>query len=70
MRTGGFPCRLLGCDRSFQVVDQKSMDSLRAASSARSDHEVTVHSYHHVRLADEPSYMSYQRAKPKPATGK
>lgn len=70
MRTGGFPCRLLGCDRTFQVVDQKSMGSLKAASSARSDHEISVHSYHHVRLADEPSYRSYQRAKQKSAGSK
>jgi hypothetical protein len=31
MRSGGFPCRLAGCDRAFQVADQTSMDSLRAA---------------------------------------
>lgn len=67
MRTGGFPCRLVGCDRAFQVVDQRSMVSLKAASGARTDHEIGAHDYHHVRLADEPSYMSYQRAKQKPA---
>lgn len=66
MRTAGFPCRSLGCERAFQVIDQRSMGSLRAASSARSDHEVAMHSYHHVQLADERSYMSFQRAKPKP----
>lgn len=66
MRTAGFPCRSLGCERAFQVTDQRSMESLKAASSARSDHEVVEHRYHHVRLADEPSYMSFQRAKPKP----
>lgn len=70
MRTGGFPCRLLGCDRSFQVFDQRSMESLGAASSARSQHEVSAHGYHHVRLADERSYMSFQRPKQKPAGGK
>ncbi len=66
MRTAGFPCRLLGCERTFQVVDKKSMDALKAASVLRSEHEVAAHSYHHVRLADERSYMSFQRAKPKP----
>jgi len=70
MRTGGFPCRLLGCDRTFQVVDQKSMDALTAASAARSEHEVAAHSYQHVRLADERSYMSFQRAKAKQASSK
>ena len=53
MRTGGFPCRLIGCDRSFQVIDQKSMISLAAASTARTTHEVADHDYHHIRLADE-----------------
>lgn len=70
MRTGGFPCRLLGCERAFQVVDQRSMEALKAASSARSDHEISAHGYHHVRLPDEPSYMSYQRAKQKPGGSK
>jgi len=61
---------LLGCGRSFQVIDQKSMDALKAASTLRSEHEVAAHSYHHVRLPDEPSYTSFQRAKPKlPAAG-
>jgi len=70
MRTAGFPCRLLGCERAFQVIDQRSMDALKAASSARSDHEVNAHGYHHLRLPDEPSYTSYQRAKQKPAPPK
>ena len=69
MRTGGFPCRLVGCDRSFQVLDQKSMDALARASSARTDHELADHDYHHVRLADERAYMPHQRTKPKPAPG-
>ncbi len=67
MRTGGFPCRLIGCDRSFQVIDQKSMISLAAASTARTTHEVADHDYHHIRLADEVAYMPHQRPKPKPA---
>lgn len=67
MRTGGFPCRLIGCDRSFQVIDQKSMTSLAAASTARTAHEVSDHDYHHIRLADEVSYMPHQRPKPKAA---
>ena len=70
MRTGGFPCRLLGCARSFQVLDQKSMASLQAASSARTDHEVTDHGYHHVRLADERPFMPFQRSRPKPDGGR
>lgn len=69
MRTAGFPCRSLGCDRSFQVVDQRSMAALQAASTARSDHEVAAHDYHHVRLADEHSYMAYQHVRRKPAGG-
>lgn len=66
MRTAGFPCRLLGCDRAFQVVDQKSMDALKAASAARSDHEVSAHGYHHVSIANEPSYKAFQRTTQKP----
>lgn len=65
MRTAGFPCRLLGCVRAFQVVDQSSMESLKAASAARTEHEVSEHDYHHVRPADEPTYMSFQRSKAK-----
>jgi len=70
MRIGGFPCRLLGCDQAFQVVDQKSMSALSAASAARSAHELSAHDYHHVRIPDEPSYNAYQRSTQKPATGK
>jgi len=56
MRTGGFPCRTAGCERSFQVVDQRSMDALRLASEERTAHEIAVHNYQHIRLADEPSF--------------
>ena len=70
MRTAGFPCRLLGCAQAFQVVDQKSMDALKAASAARSAHEVSAHDYHHVRIPDEPSYSAYQRTTQKPAVPK
>jgi hypothetical protein len=56
VRTGGFPCRGAGCERSFQVVDQRSMDSLRLASAERTAHELEAHAYRHVPLADEPSY--------------
>ncbi len=52
MRTGGFPCRLVGCLLTFQVVDQKSMESLRAASAERTEHEIAAHDYHHVILAE------------------
>jgi hypothetical protein len=69
MRVAGFPCRLIGCDRAFQVVDQKSMTALAAASTARTDHEVTVHDYHHVRLADEHVFTPYRRPTPKTASG-
>ena len=65
MRTGGFPCRLASCGRSFQVRDQKSMDALKAASTARSDHEVADHSYHHVSLPDERTYMPHQQVRRK-----
>lgn len=67
MRTGGFPCRLVGCLRTFQVVDQKSMDSLKNASLARSSHEVTDHDYHHISMESERAYIPFQRSKPKPA---
>lgn len=70
MRTAGFPCRSFGCERAFQVVDQTSMTSLHSASAARSEHEVAVHQYHHVRPPDEPSFAPFQRAKQKPAETK
>jgi hypothetical protein len=70
MRTAGFPCRRLGCDRAFQVVDQKSMSALTAASAARSAHEVSAHDYHHVRIPDAPSYSAYHRTTKRPAAGK
>jgi len=70
MRTGGFPCRVLGCTLAFQVVDQKSMAALTAASSERTAHEVSVHDYHHVILRDERTYLSFQHSRPKPVAGK
>jgi hypothetical protein len=66
MRTGGFPCRLIGCTESFQVRDQKSMVSLQQASAARTDHEVASHDYHHVRLPDEQPFSPTRRTTPKP----
>ncbi len=69
MRTGGFPCRLVGCVRVFQVLDQKSMIALAEASTARTDHEIAAHDYHHVRLADEHAYMPHPRSRPKPVGG-
>ncbi|MEK7863121.1 MAG: hypothetical protein AAB295_07655 [Chloroflexota bacterium] len=64
MRSGGFPCRLAGCERAFQVHDQNSLDALKAASEQRTAHEVADHGYHHVRIEDERAYMPYSRAKP------
>ena len=64
MRSGGFPCRLAGCDRCFQVMDQNSLDALKAASSERTAHEIADHDYHHVRLDDERAYMPHARIKP------
>ena len=61
MRVGGFPCRLAGCLRAFQVQDQRSMASLHAASAERTAHELSAHDYHHVALADEPSYRPGSR---------
>ena len=55
MRTGGFPCRLVGCYRSFAVADQNSMDALRAASAARTAHEIGDHDYHHVAMPEAAS---------------
>ena len=64
MRSGGFPCRLVGCDRAFQVLDQNSLDALKNASSERTAHEISEHGYHHIRLEDERAYMPHQRIKP------
>ena len=63
LRSGGFPCRLAGCDRAFQVSDQTSMESLRAASSERTAHEIADHGYHHVKMEDERPYLPHQRIK-------
>ena len=63
MRTGGFPCRWVGCDQAFPVMDQSSMESLRVASEARTAHEVADHDYHHVRLAEEKPYSPTARIK-------
>lgn len=65
MRTGGFPCRLVGCLRTFQVTDQKSMESLRAASAERTAHEIAVHDYHHVVLVDVRPLGPGSRIRPK-----
>lgn len=70
MRKAGFPCRVPGCDRAFQVVDQKSLASLQAASAACAEHEISAHGYTHVRLGDEPTFKTYQRSKSKAAAGK
>ena len=67
MRTGGFPCRLIGCLRVFQVVDQNSMTALAEASAARTTHEVADHDYHHISMESERAYIPFQRSKPKPA---
>lgn len=63
MRSAGFPCRLVGCDRAFAVSDQTSMEALKAASAARTAHEIQDHGYHHVRLSDERP-IPYGRARP------
>lgn len=71
MRSGGFPCRLAGCERAFQVIDQNSLDALKAASEQRTAHEVADHGYHHVRMDDERVYMPYARVKsPKANVGR
>ena len=64
MRSGGFPCRLAGCDRAFQVLDQNSLDALKNASSERTAHEIADHGYHPIRMEDERAYMPHQRIKP------
>lgn len=66
MRSGGFPCRFHGCERAFQVTDPSSMDSLRAASAARTEHEINTHAYSHVQLDEARRQMPYVRVKPKP----
>lgn len=67
MRTGGFPCRLVGCRLTFYVSDQRSMASLQAASAERTAHEISAHDYHHVKLADERSFNPTVHGKPKRA---
>ncbi len=69
MRTGGFPCRRVGCLRTFPVTDQKSMSSLQVASAERTAHEIAEHDYHHVRLADERPFNPTMQQKRKPTRG-
>jgi hypothetical protein len=66
MRTAGFPCRSVGCDQVFPVLDQNSMDALRIASAARTTHELGTHDYHHVQLSTEAWPRPYQRTNKTP----
>jgi hypothetical protein len=61
MRTGGLPCRVLACGRAFAVVDQRSMESLKAAGNARNEHEISAHGYHHVVLEDHRALLPFVR---------
>jgi hypothetical protein len=54
LRSGGFPCRFAGCRECFVVSTQGSMLALTAASLLRTQHEVDVHDYRHVRLEEHP----------------
>ena len=66
MRSAGFPCRA-GCERSFQVADQNSLDALQAASAERTAHEIAAHNYHHVRIEEEKPFSPNARiTRPKP----
>lgn len=66
MRSAGFPCRA-GCELSFQVGDQNSLDALHAASAQRTAHEIAAHDYHHVKLQDEKPFSPNARiTRPKP----
>ena len=59
MRSSGFPCRFAGCERTFQVEDQRSMAALTAGSAARTDHELADHDYHHMTLPEAPRRTSF-----------
>ena len=39
------------------------MESLRAASSERTAHEIADHGYYHVKMEDERPYLPHQRIK-------
>ncbi len=68
MRSAGFPCRYAGCDVCFSVSDQRSMDSLMAASAARTAHESAAHDYHHPPYVEQQrGYAPYVRVKPREA---
>jgi hypothetical protein len=54
VRSGGFPCRFVGCRECFVVSIQGSMPALTAASLLRTQHEVAAHNYQHVRLEEHP----------------
>jgi hypothetical protein len=58
MRSGGFPCRFAGCERTFRVEDQSSMAALAASSAARTQHELEAHGYRH-QSQPEPARMPY-----------
>jgi len=67
MRSGGFPCRVSGCSEQFGVADPSSMESLLAASAARTAHELAAHDYRHPRPPEEPRrgspYITRSKAK-------
>jgi hypothetical protein len=69
MRSGGFPCRFGGCDETFTVADQTSMQSLLNASALRTAHEVSTHNYTHVQLEENrrSPYAPAQTKRPAPA---
>ena len=60
MRSSGFPCRFGGCGRSYSVADQNSMTALKAASDARTLHEIEEHEYRHATLPEAPRVISYR----------
>jgi hypothetical protein len=39
------------------------MDALMKASAARTEHEISEHAYHHVRLNEEPRRSPYMQSK-------
>jgi hypothetical protein len=47
VKSGGFPCRVAGCDVIFHVARGDSLELLRDASASRTAHEIAMHDYRH-----------------------
>lgn len=70
LRSGGLPCRFAACDVVFTVSDQSSLSAVLAAGALRTEHEITVHDYHHQRMDElQKPYSLYAPKRATPDKG-